>query len=134
MVDQVGERATDAGESGSPKPLSRTQEGSVERARTVAHLLDESLRIPGTGFRIGLDPIVGLLPVAGDTVAAVASLYIVFVGFSVGLPKRSLAKMLGFVAADYLLGSVPVLGSGVDAVLKVNRRNLATIEAFVADE
>lgn len=107
---------------------------ALERARLVGTLLDESFAVPGTGFRIGLDPILGVLPVAGDSVASVASLYIVFVGLRLGLPSRVLAKMLGYVAIDFFTGSIPLLGIVIDAVLKVNKRNVATIESYVLEE
>lgn len=106
---------------------------ALERARTVGVLLDESITVPGIGYKIGLDPIVGILPVAGDSVMTVASLYIVFVGLRLGLPPRTLAKMVGYVAVDFLLGSIPILGTVIDAVLKVNKRNVAIIERHVAD-
>ena len=107
------------------------QPPELERARAIGTLLDESLTVPGTGFRIGLDPILGVLPVAGDSVTSIASLYIVFVGFRLGVPARSLAKMLGYVAVDFVLGSVPLVGVLVDAFLKVNKRNVRTIERHV---
>ena len=103
----------------------------LARARVVGKVLDESVAVPGTGFRIGLDPILGILPVAGDSVAAIASLYIVFAGLRLGLPARALAKMLGYVAVDFFVGSIPFFGVLVDALLKVNERNVATIERHV---
>lgn len=107
---------------------------SLERARRVGNVLDESVRIPVIGYRIGLDPILGILPVAGDSVTAIASLYIVFVGLRLGVPARALAKMVAYVAVDFAAGSVPVLGIVADAVLKVNKRNVATVERHVLDE
>lgn len=104
---------------------------SLSRARTVAHLLDESVRIPGTGFRFGLDPVFGLVPVLGDSVALVGSLYIVLTGVVLGVPWRVTAVMLCLAGLDWFLGSVPVLGTPVDAVLKVNKRNVAILERHV---
>lgn len=106
---------------------------ALDRAETVAHLLDESIRLPVVGYRIGLDPILGILPVAGDAVAALASLYVVFAGFRLGIPPRALATMVALIGLDYVAGSVPVVGTAVDAVLKVNERNVAVVEAHVAD-
>lgn len=106
---------------------------ALERAETVAHLLDEAIRLPIVGYRIGLDPLLGIVPVAGDTVAALASLYVVFVGARLDVPPRSLATMLAFIGLDYVVGSVPVVGTVIDAVLKVNERNVAVVEAHVAD-
>lgn len=116
-----------------PEPTA-AEPAALERARVVGTLLDESITVPGTGFKIGIDPIIGILPIAGDSVATVASLYIVFVGVRLGLPRRALAKMVAYVALDFVLGSVPVLGTIIDAFLKVNKRNVATIERHVATE
>lgn len=106
---------------------------ALDRAKTVAHLLDESIKVPGVGYRIGLDPLLGVLPVAGDAVAALASLYVVFVGARLGVSPRALATMLALIGLDYVAGSVPVVGTLVDAVLKVNERNVAVLEAHVAE-
>lgn len=118
---------------GTATTESRTdaEPAALRSARTVARVLDESFRVPGTSYRIGLDPIVGLVPVAGDTLAAIASLYIVFVAAVAGLPSRAIAKMLALVGLDYVLGSVPVAGWVADAVLKANTRNVATLEAHL---
>ncbi|SFS09728.1 protein of unknown function [Halomicrobium zhouii] len=122
---QTSQPATDIVETAAAEPAP------LARARVVGTLLDESLTVPGTGFKVGLDPLLGILPVAGDSVAAVASLYIVFVGLRLGLPKRALVKMVAYVALDFTVGSVPVLGTVVDAFLKVNVRNVGTIERHV---
>lgn len=107
---------------------------ALESARLVGELFDEAITVPGTSFKVGLDPILGILPVAGDTVATVASLYIVFVGLRLGVPPRTLVKMVAYVGVDFFVGSVPLVGTVVDAVLKVNKRNVATIEDHVLDE
>lgn len=117
----------------TPASTNEARPPALERAETVAHLLDESIRLPIVGYRIGLDPILGVLPVAGDAVAALASLYVVFVGARLGVGARALATMLAMIGLDYAIGSVPVVGTVVDAVLKVNERNVAVVEAHVAD-
>jgi hypothetical protein len=112
--------------------MSRAEaEQAAERARRIGHLMDDAFEIPGLGYRIGLDPLIGIAPVAGDAVAAAASLYIVFEGFRVGVPLQTLTAMLLFIGLDFLVGSVPVLGPIVDAVLKVNERNATTLESYV---
>ena len=107
------------------------EQAALSRARSVAHLLDEAVTVPGTGLRVGIDPILGVAPVSGDLVAAIASLYIVFKAVEVGVPARSIAAMLGRVAVEFALGSVPVLGTLLDAGWKVNKRNVAVMEAHV---
>jgi hypothetical protein len=97
----------------------------------VSRLLDDAIRIPGTQFRIGLDPIFGIAPVSGDLVAMVASLYIVFEGVRADLPRKTLLKMVSLVVVDAVVGSVPVLGTVFDAFWKANRRNVAILESHV---
>jgi len=106
----------------------------LARARTAAHLLDESLRIPGTNLRVGLDPLTGVLPVSGDLVAAVGSLYIVLQGVRLGLPRDAIAKMLALTAVDTVVGSVPILGTVFDAAWKANTWNATIIAEHVERE
>jgi hypothetical protein len=105
-------------------------QAAVERARYVGRLLDEAVEVPGTGYRIGLDPILGVMPLSGDFVAALGSLYIVALGITVGVPRRQTAVMLALVTVEFLVGSVPVLGTLLDAVWKVNTRNARVIESY----
>lgn len=97
---------------------------AVRRMQVVAYLLDDSVRIPGTSVRVGLDPLVGLLPLAGDAVAAVFSGYIVLESARLGVPYATLVRMVANVALDFAVGSVPLIGDLFDAVWKANRRNL----------
>ncbi|ELZ19926.1 hypothetical protein C475_21549 [Halosimplex carlsbadense 2-9-1] len=103
----------------------------LERARSVATLLDESVRVPVVGYRVGLDPLLGIAPISGDVIAAVVSLYIVYAGVRIGVPKRKLVWMLGRVGVDLAVGSIPIVGTLVDAVWKNNKRNVAVIESHV---
>lgn len=122
-ADGVGRSIAEGGE---PPELAR--------AKAAAHLLDESLKIPGTNLRVGLDPLAGVLPVSGDLVAAVGSLYIVFQGVRLGLPRDAIAKMLALTAVDTVVGSVPVLGTVFDAAWKANKWNASIIEDHVERE
>lgn len=99
-------------------------EAAIRRMQAVALILDDGVRVPGTNFRIGIDPIVGVVPGAGDTVAAAVSLYIVLESARLGVSHTTLVRMLGNIAVDTAGGSVPVLGVLFDAVWKANRRNL----------
>ncbi|WP_436912328.1 DUF4112 domain-containing protein [Halosimplex marinum] len=106
-------------------------QATLDRARTMATLLDESVRIPVVGYRVGLDPILGVAPVAGDLVAAIASLYIVYAAVDVGVPTRKVVRMVARVGLDLTFGSVPVLGTLLDAVWKSNVRNVEVIESHL---
>jgi hypothetical protein len=116
-----------------PDDPTRTvaRRAGLDRARAASTLLDEAIRVPGTDRRIGLDPILGLLPVAGDAVAALASLYVVFEAFRAGVPGRTLAAMLLLIAVDAVAGSVPVVGPVFDAFWKANRWNVSMFEDHV---
>ena len=111
-------------------------EAAVQRMRFVARLLDDSIRLPGTEFKIGLDPIVGLLPVAGDAVAAALSGYIVLESARLGVSYLTLLRMLANVGVDFAVGSVPVVGDIFDVAWKANVRNLqlALADLGVDDE
>ena len=96
--------------------------------------MDDAFRVPGTEFRIGLDPILGILPVVGDGVATLFSLYVVAEAAVAGVPQRTLLRMLAVVAVDTVVGSVPVLGPVFDAAWKANRWNVRTLERHVGTE
>jgi hypothetical protein len=100
----------------------------MERVRALSRLLDEAVEIPVINYKIGLDPILGILPVGGDAVAAAISLYIVAEGARMGASRETILKMLANVAIDTVTGSIPVLGTVIDAVFKANERNVALLE------
>lgn len=105
---------------------------SLARARSLAALLDSSITIPGTKRRIGLDPILGLVPFVGDFAGAILSGYIVLAAARAGAPAFTLIRMIGNIAVDTLVGSVPVLGDILDAGWKSNTMNIALFEKHVA--
>ena len=109
------------------------EERALQRVRAVAHLMDDAVEIPGTGYRVGLDPILGVLPVGGDAVSALISCYPIVEAYRLGASRATLAKMLAVVGLDFTVGSIPVLGTLVDALLKANERNLRAIERLVED-
>ena len=90
--------------------------------------MDGILRVPGTRFRLGLNSLIGLPPGAGDAVLTAISLWIVWEGSKLGLPRHKITQMLVNVAVEAALGSVPVLGDIFDVVWKANLRNLAIID------
>lgn len=94
-------------------------------------MIDGAFRLPGTSFRFGLNSAIGLLPVGGDAVLGVVSLYIIYEAARLGLPKNKLAQMLAYVGVEVIGGSIPVIGDVFDMVLKANLRNLAIIDDHV---
>jgi len=98
---------------------------AVKRMQVVAWALDDAVRVPGTNFRVGIDPILGLLPVGGDTATALISLYLVAESARLGVAREKLAAMLVNILVDAGVGSIPVVGDLFDAGWKANKRNLA---------
>ena len=104
----------------------------IERLRRLARTLDALGRVPGTRLRFGLDSIIGLAPVAGDAVMTMISLYIVVEAARLGLPRHKIRRMLANVAIEAVVGSVPLLGDIFDTIWKANLRNIAIIDAHLA--
>lgn len=100
-------------------------EAALKRMETVAYILDESVRVPGIGIRIGIDPVLGALPVAGDVVSAAFSLYIVAESAYLGVSFTTLLEMIANITIDVVGGSIPYVGTVVDALWKANKRNVA---------
>ena len=100
----------------------------LNKMRSLSYLLDESIPIPGTSYRIGIDPILGLIPAAGDYLGVILSLYIVIESAKLGASKATLSRMVFNILFDSLLGTVPVLGDLFDAGYKSNKRNLKLLE------
>jgi hypothetical protein len=96
--------------------------------QALARLLDNSISIPGTEWRIGFDAIVGLIPGIGDLIGAVLSGYIVLEAARADIPALTLARMLLNVGIDALVGAVPALGDVFDAAWKANMKNAALLE------
>jgi len=90
--------------------------------------MDTRFTIPGTSFRFGLDPIIGLLPIAGDTVSLLISLYPILEAVRAGVRRQVLVRMLANLGLDWLVGLIPLIGVIPDAWYKANARNLRLLE------
>lgn len=118
---------------GSERPLPPVLPGAVRRARRISRVLDDMFRIPGTERRIGLDPLFGMLPGLGDWVPLLVSFDLLVSAARLGAGSAVLARMLGNIVLDALIGTVPLVGDLFDLGWKANRRNLALLEDVVAD-
>jgi len=103
----------------------------LERLRWLGELLDNSIPVPGTNFRFGLDTIIGLVPGVGDLVGGALSAYIILEAARLGVPRALLVRMGYNVLVDVAVGTVPVLGDLFDAGYKANLRNLALVQSHV---
>ena len=116
----------------TPAPIVATRRTpQVERLKLLTRLLDNAFQIPGTHFRIGLDAIVGIIPGIGDAIGAVFSAFIVFQAARLGVSRATLARMMGNVVLDTVVGEIPILGDLFDAGWKANTKNMALLEAHL---
>jgi hypothetical protein len=114
------------GQSGTAPDL----DVDLGRARFLATLLDSKFEV--AGIRFGLDAIVGLIPVVGDTITTLAATYPIYVANRHGLGKVVQTRMAMNVLADWAVGLVPVVGDVIDVAFKANLKNLTLLEAAVA--
>jgi hypothetical protein len=101
---------------------------TLNRIRKLSRLMDTAIGIPGTKFRIGIDPIIGLVPGAGDIISTGFSAYIIYLATRFGLPSKDLRKMIFNIGLEAAVGTVPIVGDMFDAYYKSNIRNLAILE------
>jgi Domain of unknown function (DUF4112) len=105
----------------------------LARLRTVSDLWDRAFGIPGTKWRVGLESVVGLLPVGGDVVGLGISIYILWQVVQFNLPKTILLRMVFNIAIDALVGAVPILGDLFDMTWKANTKNVSLLEAHLQE-
>jgi len=94
------------------------------RVEAMEKLLERSLTIPGVNMPVGLDALVGLVPVLGEVVTALMGAYIVWEARNLGLPKWKLARMGANVLFDTAIGAIPVIGDAADLLFRSNSKNL----------
>lgn len=105
-------------------------DASAVRQRVVAleRLLEGLVTLPGTNRKLGLDVILDLIPVAGDTVAAALGAYMIWEARNLGMSKSQMGRMAGNVGFDWLLGLIPFVGAVPDFFFRSNSRNLKIIK------
>ncbi|MBI1402969.1 MAG: DUF4112 domain-containing protein [Porphyrobacter sp.] len=97
------------------------------RVEMMERLLERSFTIPGTNYPVGLDALVGLVPVLGDIVTTAMGAYIVWEARNLGIPKWKLARMGANVLFDTAIGAIPLVGDAADFLFRSNSRNLKII-------
>lgn len=107
---------------------------SLNRIRKFSYLMDSAFRVPIIGFRFGWDPIIGLIPGAGDLVSTLFSAYLIYLATRFRLPPKVLATMIFNVGLESVVGAVPLVGDLFDAFYKSNMRNLSLLEQHLQVE
>lgn len=126
---------TGSGLRGSVVGASRSERfHAVERRiGRVTRLLDDVVRVPGTDLRVGLDPVIGLVPVVGDAVSALAGAWVIAEAARFGIPRIVLARMTVNLLVDLGIGAIPLLGDVYDVVFRSNSRNLDLFRRHALD-
>jgi len=123
---------------GSPvvrlRELTDAQRHRLELLRQAARLLDSAVPLPGTGFRFGLDPIVGLIPAFGDVISPLFTVAILWQARDLNLPRVVQLRMIFNVAIDTLIGLVPIAGDLFDFAWTANDMNVALLERYAFEE
>lgn len=100
----------------------------IHRARRLSTVMDEAFTIPVINYKVGLDPLLGMIPGLGDIISFVLSCYLFWVAYQLNLPRQVFLALGINLALDTLVGAVPVLGDIFDFVWKANKRNLVLLE------
>ncbi|MEG3841856.1 DUF4112 domain-containing protein [Microcoleus sp. herbarium14] len=118
-------------QNSSANTPNKSQAASLRRLRRISHLLDNAIPIPGTKYRIGLDPILGLIPGGGDFIGSIFAGYVVFKSAQMGVPQETLVKMAANIVFDTVAGTVPVAGDLFDVAWKANVKNIELLDAHL---
>lgn len=102
--------------------------GHLRTAEALASLLDTKFTFFGITF--GLDPLLDLVPWLGDVVGLILSSYLIWIGFTMRIPREELMRMVIHVIIDFLIGLVPFLGFVGDIFYKANIRNIKILKKY----
>jgi hypothetical protein len=111
-----------------PRPLTAGQDQRLKALKHMSRLLDSAFVLPGTQIRIGLDPILGLVPGLGDLASPLFAIAMLWQGRDLGIPRVVQLRMIFNVAIDALVGMLPIAGDIFDFAWKANDRNFALLE------
>lgn len=106
----------------------------LERLERFATLTDSRFRIPVIGVRFGIEGVIGLIPLIGDVIGALMSLYLFFEAYRLGVPKRVLLRMLVNIVLDFFVGLVPIVGDVADIAYKANSRNTQLLRGWIGTQ
>lgn len=99
-------------------------------AQRLANITDSAVCIPIVGISVGLDFLIGLIPVVGDAIMALVSLRIVYLARKMGMPKHLQKVMFRNSGLDFMFGFIPVVGDIVDLFYKANKTNVKIMETW----
>ena len=113
--------------------MPTAKERELERLRRLAYLMDNAFEIPVIGYRIGLEPIIGLIPVVGDAIGYAFSAYLIWQAKRFDAPTEMIARMFVNATLDFTVGAIPVIGDIFDFLFKANARNVRMLDRWLAE-
>ncbi|MBF9220534.1 DUF4112 domain-containing protein [Hymenobacter ruricola] len=119
--------------SSAAVPTSFAADERLRWVERIAKLMDSQFALPGTRFRFGLDPLLGLLPVVGDLSTTVVSVALLMTMFRHGASGAVVVRMALNILIDTVVGGIPILGNLFDFAYKSNERNVALLRAHYAE-
>lgn len=112
-------------------PIGRDPASVRKRLEAMEQLLERAFVVPGTNYRVGLDAVVGLVPVVGDLITTAMGAWIVWEARNLGMSKFHLLRMGGNVGLDALIGAIPLVGDAFDFVFRSNTRNIRILKRWL---
>ena len=104
------------------------KEEKLIRLKRLSERLDNTFTIPGTKYKIGIEALIGAVPIIGDLIGGILASYIMYSGMKMGAPPRIIVRMAVNIAIDFTIGSIPIIGDLFDLVWKANKKNVELIE------
>jgi hypothetical protein len=115
----------------SQLPLGRDPASVRRRLEAMEKLLERAFQVPGTELRVGVDAVVGLIPVIGDVITTAMGAWLVWEAKNLGMSKFHLARMVGNLGVDTLIGAIPFAGDLFDFAFRSNTRNLRIVKRWL---
>jgi hypothetical protein len=112
-------------------PIGRDPRAVRQRLEAMELLLERAFVVPGTNYRVGLDAVVGLVPVVGDLITTAMGAWLVWEARNLGMSKFHLMRMGGNVGLDALIGAIPLVGDAFDFVFRSNTRNIRILKRWL---
>ena len=110
------------------------KEEKLIRLKRLSERLDNTFTIPGTKYKIGIEALIGAVPIIGDLIGGILASYIMYSGMKMGAPPQIIARMAVNIAIDFTIGSIPIIGDLFDLVWKANKKNVELIEDTTLDD
>jgi len=102
-----------------------------ERLEWLTWAMDSAVRVPGTNIRLGADALLGLVPGVGNLVTTAVSGYLIREAWRLGVPRTTIARMVGNVAMDSVISAIPIVGNVADVFWRANRKNMDILHKHV---